>query len=307
MDDAHDRVTAAEIIRNFGYWQQQALIRPLTVTHHGRARTMLISTEAYERLVQNASHGPEGESGAEADPLTELLNGMAECYVMRDSDLRIVDINASALAFFGKSRDEMIGSTISAAMERSPNLFITSMVQRVLRTGEYVTYEAGSTVFPGRRISARSFPYRNHVLTLFEDITEQVAIREDALDWEAALRGLELIDKSGVACVSLQGRLSFADPVFVKLTGLEMSELAGANFKSLIAASDQTRFAAGLAMLHDKQSTPVLTLTLVPKSGVERQVTMVLSPLIRNDSVTGGLLVIARDTSGEDRSVVGHA
>ncbi len=305
MDDATDRVAAAEVIRNFGYWQQQALIRPLTVTHHGRARTILISTDSFERLLRNADAGAGG--GAEADPLTELLNGMAECYVMHDSQMRILDINASAVAFFGKPRNDLIGSTISVAMGGNPNLFIHSMLQRVLRTGEYVTYEVGSTAIPGRRISARSFPYRNHVITLFEDITEREAISEDAIDWEAALRGLDLIGKSGVACVSLQGRVAFADAGFVNVTGLEMADLAGANFKSLIAASDQARFAAGLAMLHDRQSAPVLSLRLMPRSGPERQVTISLAPLLRNDVVAGGLLVLARDSVNVERAAAVRA
>lgn len=34
-------VSAADVIRNFGLWQERALAGPITITHHGRARTVL--------------------------------------------------------------------------------------------------------------------------------------------------------------------------------------------------------------------------------------------------------------------------
>lgn len=43
-------VPAAEVQRNFGRYQDQAVIRPVRVTSHGRARVMMISVEEYERL-----------------------------------------------------------------------------------------------------------------------------------------------------------------------------------------------------------------------------------------------------------------
>mgnify|MGYP001111566096 FL=1 len=67
-----DAVTAAEIIRNFGYWQQQALSHPVTVTHHGRARVTLISTEEYERLTSGAG-AVSGSAGAAGPTLETIL------------------------------------------------------------------------------------------------------------------------------------------------------------------------------------------------------------------------------------------
>ena len=44
------RVTAAEFQRNIGRYQDMALTKPVAITKNGRERTVLISSEEYERL-----------------------------------------------------------------------------------------------------------------------------------------------------------------------------------------------------------------------------------------------------------------
>jgi prevent-host-death family protein len=44
------RVSAAEFQRNIGRYQDLALTQPVAVTRNGRERTVLISTEEYNRL-----------------------------------------------------------------------------------------------------------------------------------------------------------------------------------------------------------------------------------------------------------------
>jgi prevent-host-death family protein len=43
-------VDAAEAQRNFGLYQDKALIQPVAITRKGRPRTVMISIEEYERL-----------------------------------------------------------------------------------------------------------------------------------------------------------------------------------------------------------------------------------------------------------------
>ena len=44
------RVSAAEFQRNIGRYQDLALTQPVAVTRNGRERTVMISTEEYNRL-----------------------------------------------------------------------------------------------------------------------------------------------------------------------------------------------------------------------------------------------------------------
>jgi prevent-host-death family protein len=44
------KVGATEAQRNFGLYQDKALIQPVAITRNGRPRTVMISIEEYERL-----------------------------------------------------------------------------------------------------------------------------------------------------------------------------------------------------------------------------------------------------------------
>jgi prevent-host-death family protein len=44
------KVGAAEAQRNFGLYQDKALVQPVAITRNGRPRTVMISIEEYERL-----------------------------------------------------------------------------------------------------------------------------------------------------------------------------------------------------------------------------------------------------------------
>jgi prevent-host-death family protein len=44
------RISSAELQKQFGALSDKALTEPLTITHHGRDRLVLLSIEEYERL-----------------------------------------------------------------------------------------------------------------------------------------------------------------------------------------------------------------------------------------------------------------
>jgi prevent-host-death family protein len=47
-------VSAAEFQRNFGRYQDEALLHPVVITRNGRERLVVISTEEYRRLRRRA-------------------------------------------------------------------------------------------------------------------------------------------------------------------------------------------------------------------------------------------------------------
>lgn len=51
--DRHKRVTAADASRNFAEFNERALKEPVIVTRNGKASTVLMSVEAFERLLAN--------------------------------------------------------------------------------------------------------------------------------------------------------------------------------------------------------------------------------------------------------------
>src|SRR3954465_13256156 len=55
-----DSVPAAELMRNFGRWQDRTAHGPVFVTNHGRPRVVLMSIEDYERI----GHLPPAKAGS---------------------------------------------------------------------------------------------------------------------------------------------------------------------------------------------------------------------------------------------------
>lgn len=60
-------VSAAELERNIGHYQDIALTRPVIVTRNGRERTVIISVEEYRRLKRRAREVLRLEDFTDAD------------------------------------------------------------------------------------------------------------------------------------------------------------------------------------------------------------------------------------------------
>lgn len=64
--------TAGDVARQFAHYSDVALTRPVLVTRNGRARTILISVEEYERLKRR-----DQQAFLAADTPDEFMPGIA--------------------------------------------------------------------------------------------------------------------------------------------------------------------------------------------------------------------------------------
>ncbi len=283
-------VTAAEVIRNFGYWQQQALVKPLVVTHHGRARVMLISTDHYEELTA----GDDAATPHRQDDLQEyVLDNSGEGFAVLDRDFRIVTMNRTALEWLGVSGADIIGKTLSEFLSGERTPVFESMVKRVFRTGESVSYELSGTRLRGRPLRVRSFPFGDNVASVFEDVSEEEALADSAETLEAAEIALDLLDAVGTAEVGGSGRIAGSNGVLARMTGLSASDLEGSQIGDLFEAGSRpgVREAMSSAMAGSQPRTVRAVLRIGAR--VAREVSVSFAPLVRGMSVSGVIAVIA--------------
>jgi prevent-host-death family protein len=66
-------VSSAEFIRNFGRYHDEARHSPITLTKHGRASLVVLSAEAYDRLMRNGDPRRAYGPGETPSGLAELL------------------------------------------------------------------------------------------------------------------------------------------------------------------------------------------------------------------------------------------
>lgn len=293
-------VTAAEVIRNFGYWQQQALVKPLVVTHHGRARVMLISTDHYEELTafdEPASHVQSN------DLLEQVLANSREGFAVFDRDFKIVTMNRTSLEWLGLSAADVIGKTLTEFMagERAP--IFESMVMRVFRTGEAVSYELAGNNLRGRPLRVRSFPFGAHVASVFEDVSEQEALADSAVTLEAAQTALDLIDVVGTAEVNGNGRIAASNNVLARMTGLRPSDLEGSQLGDLFESGSQLAVREAMSStLTDSRCRSVDAVLRVGSTSA-REVSVSFAPLARGMSVTGVIAAIVPAASNSHDGV----
>jgi prevent-host-death family protein len=94
------KVGATEAQRNFGLYQDKALIQPVAVTRNGRPRTVMISIEEYERLKRRDRQVFRTEE-APQDVVDAILNAVIpEDAKQFERWARVPDIDAQSEDFW---------------------------------------------------------------------------------------------------------------------------------------------------------------------------------------------------------------
>src|SRR3546814_2566314 len=104
---AADRVSASQLVRRFGHWQNVASERPVFVLHHGNPRCVLISIPLLSNLAAEADHHPGDARLAALHDIT--LDHMRNRMNVPDSDLVITGINADPRAYLSVSERDAVG------------------------------------------------------------------------------------------------------------------------------------------------------------------------------------------------------
>lgn len=292
-----DAVSAAEVIRNFGYWQQQALSRPVTVTHHGRARVTLISAEEYERLTGTGEAAPASpNSGGPA--LDTLLDQMAEGFILFDREMRVIRMNAVAEAWFGRDRNELVGKDPSVVFGMVYDSIVLEGLRKALTDGEITSFEAPSALFPGRRIRLRVFPYQDGIGVLFINITELERLRHLAAENQACCQAIEAHGQIGMVRLDGRGRVLSADATFEKLSGFNASALSSVRIFDIINPGTRRRVQTAFEDVMSDRRPVEVAASLISRQEGEREVSLSMSALVRDFTAQGVIVLVADRPTG---------
>lgn len=293
--------TAAEISRNFGQWQDRALQGPVTVTHHGRPRVVIVSSEEYSRLTRGDVAAPDlsnvGIRGRMSEPdLSALLEGMAEGFIALDETLRITAVNAVVEAFMGRAAGDLIGKNIASVGQTERIEVFIDRYRWVLRTGEAATFEATSHMSPGRMLRVRAFPFRGGVGVIFTNLTELMALREEQSDWKAMRTALTGHDVIATANLNLLGFVTSASPSFLQFVGFDSDQLTDVRLSDLVAAGDRQVLARGLNdLLRSKAAVLSMEVDFLTRNAGRQRMKLSLAARLR-DLAYEGFSIVALPT-----------
>ncbi|UVO49345.1 hypothetical protein M0208_01975 [Sphingomonas sp. SUN019] len=252
---AQQCVTASDLVRHFGIWQERAARAPVYILHRGRPRFALTSLDVMDALC--APHSADlGDEAAFA----ALLDAIDELVMIADHDGAIVATSRAVRARFG----DMVRSGASpAAMAVVGGGFLSDAIARVSVSGIDEQVEMVPARYPTRRIACVLSPFPNGCLIHIHDLTTQ----EDLAVTRARNNAITAaIEASGavVTRIGLRGYLIDPPVALAHLIGVARDALETVRFASLIDVSG--RVAVGEAMesvLGDAAPRRVVTSLLV--------------------------------------------
>lgn len=165
-----DRVSVAssEFIRNVGYWQNEALRRPVGITHHGRERLVLATPEEFD--TRQSTGDDQADLTHALFDVETLLDNLEDAYVALSGALRVTRSNAAAEALIGRSRDLLLGDGLGGVFPQPFAAILQEKLHRVLRARKP---DAFSATLNESAFAIRAFPLSDGVGVLFGNRTEQ--------------------------------------------------------------------------------------------------------------------------------------
>ncbi len=286
-------VTAAEITRNFGMWQDRAGQAPLVVTHHGRPRVVMIAAEDYELLSRPAAS--EGIASQDGTALALLLERIDGGFAAFDAQLRLLRLNGAALVHIDRPADALIGRSLIElfpVLEGGP---VPALLRRVARNGEPAMLDTPSLLRPGRLLRIRAFPWPGGLAVLFRDVAEEELAARALAEWVALAAAREAHGATAMARLSLRGTFDRVDPALAGLAGFAPERLLGVRLIDLLALPRRGAALGEIEAVLGRGETRCFDSALLVNGGGERGARIALAPLREGFAIGGAMLVMTID------------
>lgn len=239
---ANNVVTASDLVRHFGLWQERASREPVYVLHRGRARFMLTSVEIMQALCSPHLAGA-GDAALPDIGVESLLDLTRDTLLIVDRDLGLISASRAARRYFGESAKP--GAALDALFRTASAPLVSEAVRRVMASGLPEEIETGGP-YAGRSIAVAIDPLGSGACMRISDMT--------IVDDIAAIRAAHVADVAALAVTGLVaiGRVNlrgYLEPPFgqiAAMAGVDAQSLASTRFVGLIDLS--TRVAVGQAL-----------------------------------------------------------
>lgn len=163
-----DRVSASQLVRRFGHWQNVANERPVFVLHHGNPRWALMSMPLLSNLTDRADHDARASRLAALHDLT--LDHMRVMMIVVDRALIVTEINPAARAHLSLAVEDAVGRPLAGILPPARRALLTDAAARVRDSGTAERFDFESRLFARRRLHVRLAPFDGGAALFFEDM-----------------------------------------------------------------------------------------------------------------------------------------
>ena len=290
---ARTTVSAAEFVRNFGFWQERALLQPISITHHGRERLVLAGAEAFSDAAGPASADTRAVKSVEAR-LAAVLDNMSEGFIALAEDLTIMQVNRVAETYFGVNREQLTGASFAAAFPSVQNSLLIEKIRRVMRSREAIKLDTDQFVFVGRALALQIFPLLGGVGILFSNMTEYAELAHEVTGTRAIAAGVAGHAHISTARCDESGRFVAVDDKLCQWIRFEPSVVLRTKLADLVAPAARRAITATFDDVLSTQRTAQLNVAFLARDLQETMLDLSLSPL-SNGERTAGVCIVATD------------
>lgn len=272
-------VTASDLVRHFGAWQERALRHPVYVLHRGRPRLVLTSVDVMQALC--APHDPS--TATLPDAVADLLDMTDEVILLAGPDLALIASSVSARRYFGTSAraGAALGGIGGAAAQ-----LLSQAARRVRDTGLAETIDIAAP-YRDRRLNFAIRPFPAGLVLIARDATVAEELAEARAEARAITSAIGASGTCVVAHINLRG---YVDPPTDGLSaffGIDDQSILGARFTTLIEVKSRVAVGALLNRVVDDGTAGAVEASMLHAGAEPRPVQVALSPVLRGASVVG--------------------
>jgi PAS domain-containing protein len=206
-------VSASDLVRRFGEWQERALASPVYIQHHGRPRLVLASLEFMQELARGNGDGAVG-----SEVTQRLLELVDAAVLLVDEKGRIGAASTAATRLLGRAVAP--GASLADALPQAIRPVMLRAVDQVREHGTAEALQLRLSANGERRVDVAIRPFASGVAIAATDRSETDARIEGAAVWDAVSETFDLIGTVAVLRINLRGYIVTATPSFEALTGL---------------------------------------------------------------------------------------
>ena len=278
-------VTASDLVRHFGVWQERAARSPVYILHRGRPRLVLTSVELMDALC-----APRGAPERERDRLSGLLDATHEVILFCDADGRLQPASRTARALFGPDA-ALTAETIAA----QGGAFLASAIDRVLSSGIAESIEFAPASHRERTWSAEIEPTPDGAVILCRDISAEAEASRRRAEAMALDDSLASLGGVAMARLTLRGHVDGDTRSLAALTRIDASALSSVRFPVLFDVGSRVGVGEAMdAVLSDGVARSVSANLLINR-GQPIAIRLAISAVRGAAAIEGGLALISHD------------
>ncbi|WP_260923820.1 histidine kinase [Novosphingobium sp. 9] len=260
-----NHVTAADFVRKFARYRDDARTGPVYVTHHGRETHVLCDVDTFRTLQHTSSDEVSPDSPTVRFGLADWIDeGIIAC----DENLVITFANRIAHSLVRATPGTLVGRPLTAALPRIGGTVMEVQARETLRQGEPNMADLPSPFLVSAWIRFQSFMLDDHLVLRLRDITAEAERHFKANVKEAIVKAMDVHGDICYARLSLRGTIDRVDEAFSKLLDLPATRLDGVALGDLVVSADKPRYREVLETVLRGNEPEKVRLRLLTNSGI---------------------------------------